>query len=260
MDGKWQQLKEWMDESSNIVFFGGAGVSTESGIPDFRSVDGLYNQQYKYPPETIISHSFYVRYPEEFYRFYKDRMLFTEARTNAAHKALAHLEALGKLKAVITQNIDGLHQMAGSREVLELHGSVHRNYCTRCGEFHDLDYVVKCDGVPHCSCGGVIKPDVVLYEEGLDNRTLQKAVNYIRNADVLIVGGTSLVVYPAAGLIDYYRGSKLVLINKGATSRDSQADLVISDRIGEVLGAVTGVKTCGGQTGNREEETGRKDT
>ena len=260
MDGKWQQLKEWMDESSNIVFFGGAGVSTESGIPDFRSVDGLYNQQYKYPPETIISHSFYVRYPEEFYRFYKDRMLFTEARPNAAHKALAHLEALGKLKAVITQNIDGLHQMAGSREVLELHGSVHRNYCTRCGEFHDLDYVVKCDGVPHCSCGGVIKPDVVLYEEGLDNRTLQKAVNYIRNADVLIVGGTSLVVYPAAGLIDYYRGSKLVLINKGATSRDSQADLVISDRIGEVLGAVTGVKTCGGHTGNREEETGRKDT
>ena len=260
MDGKWQQLKEWMDESSNIVFFGGAGVSTESGIPDFRSVDGLYNQQYKYPPETIISHSFYVRYPEEFYRFYKDRMLFTEARPNAAHKALAHLESLGKLKAVITQNIDGLHQMAGSREVLELHGSVHRNYCTRCGEFHDLDYVVKCDGVPHCICGGVIKPDVVLYEEGLDNRTLQKAVNYIRNADVLIVGGTSLVVYPAAGLIDYYRGSKLVLINKGATSRDSQADLVISDRIGEVLGAVTGVKTCGGQTGNREEETGRKDT
>ena len=260
MDGKWQQLKEWMDESSNIVFFGGAGVSTESGIPDFRSVDGLYNQQYKYPPETIISHSFYVRYPEEFYRFYKDRMLFTEARPNAAHKALAHLESLGKLKAVITQNIDGFHQMAGSREVLELHGSVHRNYCTRCGEFHDLDYVVKCDGVPHCSCGGVIKPDVVLYEEGLDNRTLQKAVNYIRNADVLIVGGTSLVVYPAAGLIDYYRGSKLVLINKGATSRDSQADLVISDRIGEVLGAVTGVETCGGQTGNREEETGRKDT
>ena len=260
MDGKWQQLKEWMDESSNIVFFGGAGVSTESGIPDFRSVDGLYNQQYKYPPETIISHSFYVRYPEEFYRFYKDRMLFTEARPNAAHKALARLEEQGKLRAVITQNIDGLHQMAGSKEVLELHGSVHRNYCTRCGEFHDLDYVVKCDGVPHCSCGGVIKPDVVLYEEGLDNRTLQKAVNYIRNADVLIVGGTSLVVYPAAGLIDYYRGSKLVLINKGATSRDSQADLVISDRIGEVLGAVTGVKTCGGQTGNREEETGRKDT
>ena len=238
MDEKWQQLKDWIDGSSNIVFFGGAGVSTESGIPDFRSVDGLYNQQYKYPPETIISHSFYVRYPEEFFRFYKDRMLFTEARPNAAHKALAHLESLGKLKAVITQNIDGLHQMAGSREVLELHGSVHRNYCTRCGQFYDLDYVVKSDGVPHCSCGGVIKPDVVLYEEGLDDRTLQKSVDYIRHADILIIGGTSLVVYPAAGLIDYYRGNKLVLINKGATSRDSQADLVISDPIGEVLGTV----------------------
>lgn len=220
------------------MFFGGAGVSTESGIPDFRSVDGLYNQQYKYPPETIISHSFYMRYPEEFYRFYKDRMLFAGALPNGAHKALARLEERGKLKAVITQNIDGLHQMAGSREVLELHGSVHRNYCTRCGQFYDLDYIVKSDGVPHCSCGGVIKPDVVLYEEGLDNRTLQKSVDYIRNADILIIGGTSLVVYPAAGLIDYYRGNKLVLINKAATSRDSQADLVISDPIGEVLGTV----------------------
>ena len=238
MDEKWQQLKDWIDGSSNIVFFGGAGVSTESGIPDFRSVDGLYNQQYKYPPETIISHSFYVRYPEEFYRFYKDRMLFTEARPNAAHKALAHLESLGKLKAVITQNIDGLHQMAGSREVLELHGSVHRNYCTRCGEFYGLDHVINSEGVPRCSCGGTVKPDVVLYEEGLDNRILQKSVDYIRNADMLIIGGTSLVVYPAAGLIDYYRGNRLVLINKGATSRDSQADLVISDSIGEVLGAV----------------------
>ena len=225
MNEKWQQLKEWIGGSDNIVFFGGAGVSTESGIPDFRSVDGLYNQQYKYPPETIISHSFYMRYPEEFYRFYKDRML-------------ARLEDRGKLKAVITQNIDGLHQMAGSREVLELHGSVHRNYCTRCGQFYDLDYVVKSDGVPHCSCGGVIKPDVVLYEEGLDDRTLQKSVDYIRHADILIIGGTSLVVYPAAGLIDYYRGHKLVLINKAATSRDSQADLVISDPIGEVLGTV----------------------
>ena len=220
------------------MFFGGAGVSTESGIPDFRSVDGLYNQQYKYPPETIISHSFYMRYPEEFYRFYKDRMLFAGALPNGAHKALARLEERGKLKAVITQNIDGLHQMAGSREVLELHGSVHRNYCTRCGQFYDLDYIVKSDGVPHCSCGGVIKPDVVLYEEGLDNRTLQKSVDYIRNADILIIGGTSLVVYPAAGLIDYYRGNKLVLINKAATSRDSQADLVISVPIGEVLGTV----------------------
>lgn len=238
MNEKWRQLKEWIDGSDNIVFFGGAGVSTESGIPDFRSVDGLYNQQYKYPPETIISHSFYMRYPEEFYRFYKDRMLFAGALPNGAHKALARLEERGKLKAVITQNIDGLHQMAGSREVLELHGSVHRNYCTRCGQFYDLDYIVKSDGVPHCSCGGVIKPDVVLYEEGLDNRTLQKSVDYIRNADILIIGGTSLVVYPAAGLIDYYRGNKLVLINKGATSRDSQADLVISDPIGEVLGTV----------------------
>ena len=238
MNEKWRQLKEWIDGSDNIVFFGGAGVSTESGIPDFRSVDGLYNQQYKYPPETIISHSFYMRYPEEFYRFYKDRMLFAGALPNGAHKALARLEERGKLKAVITQNIDGHHQMAGSREVLELHGSVHRNYCTRCGQFYDLDYIVKSDGVPHCSCGGVIKPDVVLYEEGLDNRTLQKSVDYIRNADILIIGGTSLVVYPAAGLIDYYRGNKLVLINKAATSRDSQADLVISDPIGEVLGTV----------------------
>lgn len=238
MNEKWQQLKEWIGGSDNIVFFGGAGVSTESGIPDFRSVDGLYNQQYKYPPETIISHSFYMRYPEEFYRFYKDRMLFTDAVPNQAHKALARLEERVKLKAVITQNIDGLHQMAGSREVLELHGSVHRNYCTRCGQFYDLDYVVKSDGVPHCSCGGVIKPDVVLYEEGLDDRTLQKSVDYIRHADILIIGGTSLVVYPAAGLIDYYRGHKLVLINKAATSRDSQADLVISDPIGEVLGTV----------------------
>ena len=238
MNEKWRQLKEWIDGSDNIVFFGGAGVSTESGIPDFRSVDGLYNQQYKYPPETIISHSFYMRYPEEFYRFYKDRMLFAGALPNGAHKALARLEERGKLKAVITQNIDGLHQMSGCWEVLELHGSVHRNYCTRCGQFYDLDYIVKSDGVPHCSCGGVIKPDVVLYEEGLDNRTLQKSVDYIRNADILIIGGTSLVVYPAAGLIDYYRGNKLVLINKAATSRDSQADLVISVPIGEVLGTV----------------------
>ena len=238
MNEKWQQLKDWIQSSGNIVFFGGAGVSTESGIPDFRSVDGLYNQQYKYPPETIISHSFYVRNPEEFYRFYKDRMLFTHAKPNAAHQALARLEEQGKLRAVITQNIDGLHQMAGSKEVLELHGSVHRNYCTRCGEFYGLDHVINSEGVPRCSCGGTVKPDVVLYEEGLDNRILEKSVDYIRNADMLIIGGTSLVVYPAAGLIDYYRGNRLVLINKGATSRDSQADLVISDSIGEVLGAV----------------------
>ena len=240
MNEKWQKLKEWIDQSSNIVFFGGAGVSTESGIPDFRSVDGLYNQKYTYPPEMIISHSFYVKNPEEFYRFYKDRMIFSEAEPNGAHMALAKLEREGKLKAVITQNIDGLHQAAGSREVLELHGSIHRNYCTRCGEFYDLDYVKKSEGVPRCACGGIIKPDVVLYEEGLDQRLLQKAVAYIARADVLIVGGTSLVVYPAAGLIDYYRGNKLVLINRSATSRDSQADLVINDSIGQVLAAVTG--------------------
>ena len=242
MDEKLETLRQWIAESHNIVFFGGAGVSTESGIPDFRSVDGLYNQQYAYPPETIISHSFYVRYPEEFYRFYKDRMLFADAKPNAAHRALAKLEADGRLKAVITQNIDGLHQMAGSREVLELHGSVHRNYCTRCGKFYSLDDVIRSEGVPRCDCGGTVKPDVVLYEEGLDSNTLEKSVRYIRQADMLIIGGTSLVVYPAAGLIDYYRGSKLVLINKDATARDSQADLVINGRIGEVLGAVTCVQ------------------
>lgn len=242
MDEKLETLRQWIAESHNIVFFGGAGVSTESGIPDFRSVDGLYNQQYAYPPETIISHSFYVRYPEEFYRFYKDRMLFADAKPNAAHRALAKLEADGRLKAVITQNIDGLHQMAGSREVLELHGSVHRNYCTRCGKFYSLDDVIRSEGVPRCDCGGTVKPDVLLYEEGLDSNTLEKSVRYIRQADMLIIGGTSLVVYPAAGLIDYYRGSKLVLINKDATARDSQADLVINGRIGKVLGAVTGVQ------------------
>ncbi len=239
MDETWQQLKEWIQESSRIVFFGGAGVSTESGIPDFRSVDGLYNQSYKYPPETIISHSFYMRYPQEFYRFYKDRMLFLEAKPNGAHRALAKLESQGRLKAVITQNIDGLHQMAGSREVLELHGSVHRNYCTRCGQFYDLEHVLKSPGVPVCSCGGTIKPDVVLYEEGLDQEILQRSVEYIRNADMLIVGGTSLVVYPAAGLVDYYRGDKLVLINKGEAGRNLRANLVIKDDIGKVLEAVT---------------------
>ncbi|HJB06885.1 MAG TPA: NAD-dependent protein deacylase [Candidatus Enterocloster faecavium] len=241
LEKKIELLKQWMEQSGSIVFFGGAGVSTESGIPDFRSVDGLYNQTYKYPPETIISHSFYVRNPQEFYRFYKDRMLFPDAKPNRAHLALAKLEQEGKLTAVITQNIDGLHQAAGSKEVLELHGSVHRNYCTRCGQFYDLDYVLKSEGVPRCSCGGTIKPDVVLYEEGLDNRILQKSVNAIRNADMLIVGGTSLVVYPAAGLIDYYQGKRLVLINKDKTARDSMADLVINGKIGEVLGAAVGV-------------------
>ena len=234
-------LKQWIAQSDSIVFFGGAGVSTESGIPDFRSVDGLYNQTYDYPPETIISHSFYVRNPQEFYRFYKDRMLFPAAKPNRAHLALAKLEQEGKLKTVITQNIDGLHQAAGSKEVLELHGSVHRNYCTRCGQFYGLDYVMKSEGVPKCSCGGIIKPDVVLYEEGLDNRILQKAVRAIHNADMLMIGGTSLVVYPAAGLIDYYQGKRLVLSNKDKTARDSMADLVINEKIGEVLGAAVGV-------------------
>lgn len=233
--GASEQLKEWIAGSNNIVFFGGAGVSTESGIPDFRSVDGLYNQEYDYPPETIISHSFYRRNPEEFYRFYKNRMLFPDARPNAAHRALARWEEQGKLRVVITQNIDGLHQAAGSREVMELHGSVHRNYCTRCGQPYTLEDIMQMEGVPRCSCGGIIKPDVVLYEEGLDQGILQKSVAYIRNADVLIIGGTSLTVYPAAGLIDYYQGNKLVLINKSVTPLDSRADLVISGKIGEIF-------------------------
>lgn len=237
MDGV-EQLKSWIGESGNIVFFGGAGVSTESGIPDFRSVDGLYNQQYDYPPETIISHSFYRRNPEEFYRFYKNRMLFPDAAPNAAHLALARLEQSGKLRAVITQNIDGLHQAAGSKNVLELHGSVHRNYCTRCGKFYSLKEIMEMDGVPHCECGGVIKPDVVLYEEGLDQGVLQMAVSAIRHADVLIIGGTSLTVYPAAGLINYYQGNKLVLINKSVTPLDDRADLVTSGKIGEVFAQI----------------------
>ena len=233
-----EQLNQWIAESNNIVFFGGAGVSTESGIPDFRSGDGLYNQQYDNPPETIISHSFYRRNPKEFYRFYKSKMLFPRAKPNAAHLALAKLEQQGKLKAVITQNIDGLHQAAGSREVMELHGSVHRNYCTRCGKFHNLADILAMDGVPYCECGGIIKPDVVLYEEGLDQDILSKSVYYIRHADVLIIGGTSLTVYPAAGLIDYYQGSKLVLINKTVTPMDARADLVIGGKIGEVFSQV----------------------
>lgn len=236
-----ETLKKWLDESNNIVFFGGAGVSTESNIPDFRSTDGLYNQQYAWPPETILSHTFYLKKPEEFYRFYKNKMLFPDAEPNRAHKALAKLEAEGKLKAVVTQNIDGLHQKAGSREVLELHGSVLRNYCTRCGKFYGIEAVIEADGVPKCSCGGTIKPDVVLYEEGLDQQTIRKSVAYIANADVLIIGGTSLTVYPAAGLIDYYRGNKLVLINKSVTPMDSRADLVVSGPIGEILGDAVGV-------------------
>lgn len=232
---KRELLKTWVQESKNVVFFGGAGVSTESGIPDFRSVDGLYNQEYDYPPETILSHTFYLKKPEEFYRFYRNKMLFPEVKPNRAHLALAKLEQEGKVKAVITQNIDGLHQAAGSREVLELHGTVHRNYCERCGKFYSMDHILSCEGIPRCSCGGIIKPDVVLYEEGLDDSVLSRSIQHIKNADVLIIGGTSLVVYPAAGLIDYYRGNKLVLINKSATSRDSQADLVICGSVGEAL-------------------------
>ena len=233
-----EQLKKWIKESSRIVFFGGAGVSTESGIPDFRSVDGLCNQKYKYPPETIISHGFYLKNPEEFYRFYKDKMIFRDAKPNRAHLALAKLEDMGKLTAVITQNIDGLHQAAGSRNVLELHGSIHRNYCTRCHKAFGLEAVTDAQGVPKCPCGGTIKPDVVLYEEGLDQDTINQAVQHIRHADMLIIGGTSLTVYPAAGLVNYYQGNKLVLINKSVTPMDSHADLVISGSIGEVLGDV----------------------
>ncbi|MBR3244271.1 MAG: NAD-dependent protein deacylase [Parasporobacterium sp.] len=236
MNEKVAQLKEWVDGSDNIVFFGGAGVSTESNIPDFRSVDGLYNQEYDYPPETILSHTFFMRNPEEFYRFYKNKMLILDAKPNAAHLKLAELEAKGKLKAVVTQNIDGLHQAAGSKVVYELHGSVHRNYCMKCRKFFGVEYMAESEGVPKCdSCGGMIKPDVVLYEEGLDSDTINGAVSAISRADVLIIGGTSLVVYPAAGLIDYYRGKKLVLINKSTTPRDGIADLIINDSIGKVF-------------------------
>ena len=243
MDEKIRQLHEMLKGSDNIVFFGGAGVSTESGIPDFRSVDGLYHMKYAYPPETIIEHSFFMSRTEEFYRFYKDKMLAPDAKPNAAHLALAKLEQMGKLKAVVTQNIDGLHQAAGSRNVYELHGSVLRNYCMKCGAPYGMQYVLEADGVPKCAkCGGTIKPDVVLYSEGLDQDVINGAVRAIMKADMLIIGGTSLVVYPAAGLIDYYQGHKLVVINKSVTSRDSQADLVISDSIGKVLGeAVQGL-------------------
>lgn len=229
-------LKKWVTESNNVVFFGGAGVSTESNVPDFRSADGLYNLKYKYPPEEIISHSFFMRNTSEFYRFYKDRMLYPEAKPNPAHLALAKLEEQGILRAVITQNIDGLHQAAGSKEVLELHGSVHRNYCMRCGGFYSMEDILSMEGdVPKCSCGGTIKPDVVLYEEGLDGECIQKSLEYIANADVLIIGGTSLTVYPAAGFVNYYRGDKLVLINKSVTSMDARADLVINEPIGQVM-------------------------
>lgn len=230
-----RKLKDLTDGSDNIVFFGGAGVSTESGIPDFRSTDGLYHQEWKYPPEVILSHTFYESNPEEFFRFYRAKLLAPNAKPNAAHYKLAQWEREGKLRAVVTQNIDGLHQAAGSRNVLELHGSVHRNYCQHCGTFYDLDYILHTQGVPRCSCGGIIKPDVVLYEESLSSRVLQGALSDIQQADMLIIGGTSLVVYPAAGLVNYYQGHRLVLINKSPTPQDKNADLVLSGPIGEIL-------------------------
>ena len=238
MEESIRKLKEMVDGSDNIVFFGGAGVSTESGIPDFRSVDGLYHQKFAYPPETMLSHSFYMRHKAEFFDFYRAKMLALDAQPNAAHRKLAEWEQAGKLKAVITQNIDGLHQKAGSKEVLELHGSVLRNYCERCHRFYGVETVVESEGVPKCVCGGDIKPDVVLYEEGLDEDVMARALHYIRQADMLIIGGTSLAVYPAAGLVRYYRGHKLVVINKGDVSLGLGADLVIDGPIGQVLSQV----------------------
>ncbi len=233
------ELQKIIDQYENLVFFGGAGVSTESGIPDFRSVDGLYNQQYDYPPETILSHTFFMEKPEEFYRFYQAKMLCDTAKPNAAHQKLAQLEQAGKLRAVITQNIDNLHQMAGSKNVLELHGSVYRNHCMKCGKSYDFAYMKNSQGVPKCeACQGILKPDVVLYEEGLDNSTIRRSVQAISDAQVLIIGGTSLAVYPAASLIDYFQGEKLVVINKAPTPRDRQADLVISLPIGEVFSQI----------------------
>ena len=231
-----ERLQEMINESNRIVFFGGAGVSTESNIPDFRSADGLYQEAYHYPPEQVVSHTFFKRKPELFYDFYKNKMMFLDAKPNKAHQKLAELEEAGKLDAVITQNIDGLHQLAGSRNVLELHGSIHRNYCQECGRFYDAQYVKEAEGIPHCVCGGVIKPDVVLYEESLDSEVIRKSIQAIQEADMLIIGGTSLVVYPAAGFIDYFRGKYLVVLNKSATPRDGQADLCIQEPIGEVLG------------------------
>ncbi len=230
-----KKLKELVDSAGSIVFFGGAGVSTESGIPDFRSTGGLYHQQWRYPPEVILSHTFYESNPEEFFRFYRTKMLAPDAKPNAAHRKLAEWEAAGKLTAVVTQNIDGLHQAAGSKQVLELHGSVHRNYCEHCGTFYGLAKILETEGVPRCSCGGIIKPDVVLYEESLDQQTMNRAIRAIAEADLLIIGGTSLNVYPAAGLISYYRGRRLVLINRSPVTRDLSADLVLTEPIGEVL-------------------------
>ena len=238
MTDQLKTLQNWIDDSRSIVFFGGAGVSTESGIPDFRSVDGLYNQKYDYPPEEILSRTFFDARPEEFYRFYRDKMLCLDARPNAAHKKLAQLEAAGKLRSVVTQNIDGLHQLAGSRRVWELHGSVHRNHCMRCHKGYPVEFIRDSAGVPRCTCGGIVKPDVVLYEEALDSSVLEGALKDIQRADMLIIGGTSLAVYPAASLVRYYRGSRLVLINNSPTPYDAHANLVIAGPIGEILGAV----------------------
>lgn len=231
-------LQKMIDESGNIVFFGGAGVSTESGIPDFRSVDGLYNQKYAHPPETILSHTFFMEHTEEFYAFYRDKMLYDGVMPNKAHLKLAQLEKTGKLRAVVTQNIDGLHQAAGSKNVLELHGSVHRNYCMKCGKYYDMTYMKNTSGVPKCACGEIIKPDVVLYEESLNEQVLAASVKYISDADTLIIGGTSLAVYPAAGLIRYYSGDRLVLINRSPTPYDENADLIIKGNIGEILDGI----------------------
>jgi len=238
MDSEILKLQKIFDESNKIVFFTGAGVSTESGIPDFRSVDGLYNQTYKYPPETIISHSFFLSNPSEFYRFYKDRMIYQDAKPNAAHLKMAEFEKAGKCLGVVTQNIDGLHQMAGSKNVFELHGTIHKNYCERCHKFYDLDYIVHSQGIPQCQCGGIVKPDVVLYEEGLNDRTLYGAIDIISKADCLVVTGTSLVVYPAAGLVNYYNGRNLILINLSSTNQDKNATLHIHGKVGEVLSQI----------------------
>lgn len=238
MDEDVMRLQEIIDESSRIVFFGGAGVSTESSIPDFRSADGLYMQKYKYSPEQIVSHSFFTRNTEDFYEFYKEKMMFLDAEPNPAHKKLAELEEAGKLTAIVTQNIDGLHQAAGSRNVLELHGSIHRNYCQNCGMSYEASYVKQADGIPRCGCGGLIKPDVVLYEESLNAAVISKSIKAICEADTLIIGGTSLIVYPAAGFIDYFRGGHLVVINKSATAKEVGADLTIAAPIGEVLGQI----------------------
>lgn len=238
MKDKIEKFKQLVEESNNIVFFGGAGVSTESGIPDFRSKDGLYNQKYKYPPEEILSHTFFMNYTEEFYEFYREKMNSLKYEPNITHIKLAELEKQGKLKAVITQNIDGLHQKAGSKTVYELHGSVLRNYCMKCNKFYDGEYVFNSTGVPKCTCGGIIKPDVVLYEEGLDDLTVENSILAIRNADLMIVAGTSLTVYPASGLINYFRGKNLVLINKDATQFDRVASLVINDSLGKVFSQI----------------------